>query len=830
MKKFFKSKSFIYFSLSLLIAVAVSCAAIAGERSIACAEGVGSEIVLPSSYSEYYDLYCPVDIAFCGETFAILENDEADASKNRLVVFNGERYTAYSLSDYGATEIEYFGNDILFLSGSRIYKFLFADNAAQDTGLVAAYSFSVCDNDVLLNNSNGIEIYSYASGTFSLSCSLPFDRRIETLVLDSSAAYYFSGTSIYSFDRTTEEATQIATYKNLGTARYSAIRDGKLYFAVESGIFCCDAATGVYKRVNLAASSDDVRGLAFGGERLYACYKGVGAVNEIDLKTFGTEDHDADAENFTSYAITYDGNRIDRISSAASSLSVTKDALFVLDGFSIKRSGERFTEYSLAPFVESDSVISAFSTDDKTLCAVEALASGDTVLHFYSFKDGFSQTATVTDYTSVTDVICFEGDYLFINNRTNSSKQYAEVLRIAPDGTDAMIVADPLGTGWKIGTDAFGEIYLDLSVDGGEYIYSATKGKMLAISATVNSIFGDFDGNVYFADDEKIYRFDGTEKREFTPTLWANAPENAVIKKLGVLTETDRVYVLYNGFVVAIPDGLGIVTPKTVPVPEDFLIDFTENVALKKAKSGSKLFRISLDDKEENGVFDYIRKGTETEETEYLVIRSFDNYSLAANLDGTFFIRNADLYDAPAPKITEADYSRFVTSDMNAYKLPLAYPPFDDFKINKNAEVTVYGRLVFGGTEYSLITFDGKKGYVPSAFLKSAIADSTPAVKYESATIGRRGATVYEDSELKAEKGTLKYGDTVYVVSEENGIKKIVYGDGYGYIKSETIKSRTYYSVRSIIVISALFIGLVSSLAFVLKTRVFRKKKSKTDI
>ena len=811
------------FLISLIIAVLAASLFSFAATALADVE-IGTEISLPSSYVEYFDLVCPVDIDFGEDKFAILENDERAPQNNRLIVNENDVYTVYDLSTFDATEIRFFGDYILFLSNSRIYIFDLDTATAADTGMVAATSFSVCGKVVLTNTSSGLDVYRANNEPFpdfARSFSVSLQYAPETVVLaDENTAYYFYNKAIYAYDlsaRTGEFGTGFS-----GDAHYSTSHDGIVYFSVSGGIFRFDKDYRL-SQINYTPSSD-VQGIAINDGRLFACYKDDGAVNEVTL-----ENDNPYVDNFTLFAITYDGDRINRLSDRVKDSEYSGGLFYSLDGDKIKCADfekKTYSEIDLASFIGAGSVVNDFATDNKTLLFVEALAGGDTKLHLLDISDGAQAIADFTEFTSVTKVFYYEGEYYFINNKTNVSRQYAEVNRLkkTDGGYMGEVVFSPQGTGWDLYIDVFGEIYVSVLTEGKNVVISSERGELFETATAAKSPFVDFDGNVfYILNDNAIYRFDSDEltAEAYLPNLWQNAPESAELRDL-VPAEDGRFYLLYNGFVLKTVGDMKVGTPDKISVPEDFAVSLNETPEIVSLKENGKLFSVSLSDSGE--FFDYRGYKTYSPDKKLVLVYEFSKYSVLADDYGSYIARTADIADKADAEISQKNEFLYITNDLNGYALPVLDEPYETIRLDLNDKVKVVGEFGFNGVKYSLIEAGAVRCFIPSAFLKPAVADTASYTVYVKATVGQKGATVFLDSKLNNASDKLNYGETVYVVEETDGVSKIVYGNGFAYVKTSDLSTRTHYAIRNLLVILVLFVAILSTVFFLLRTRVFKKK------
>ena len=121
---------------------------------------------------------------------------------------------------------------------------------------------------------------------------------------------------------------------------------------------------------------------------------------------------------------------------------------------------------------------------------------------------------------------------------------------------------------------------------------------------------------------------------------------------------------------------------------------------------------------------------------------------------------------------------------------------------------------------------DGEdKGYLPASLVKPAVATDNSPVEYYTIKIGKSGAKVYSDKKLTEQIGFIDGETTVYAIRQEDKVILIKFGEGEGYINSDDAKPSTYYSVRNIIVISALFVGLFVTVVYLIRNKVFKRKE-----
>ena len=790
---------------------------------------VRTDIVLPESYEQLFSLSCPVDVDYEGDDFLILERDENEQSNNKLHVYRNGEYKTYALSDYNATQARFFKGRILFLSNSKLYLFDESSADCSSTGMVAATAFSFYGNKILATVSGGIVGYVADENDGVLTfeekpeLSLSINDKPEILIMTSEeSAYYFLDKNIYYYN-VSEGTTELITAFS-GDARYAVSHGDGIYYSVESGVFCFDVNKKTNVRLNNTQSRADVKGIAFCGERLMAAYKGDRAIREIDLSA-----PDKESENFTLYAVTDRSDLVNRIPENVKDFAYYGGKLFITDGKILKIADPDKSEYSVYPlgeFVSDNAEISALSVAGDKIALIETLEEGgkkitEIVILSYS-AEGLKKETTFGEYTSVTSITACEDRFYFINNTTSSNEPYAEINAVCSDLTvNAVKMAH--GTGWKISVDIFGEIYISLVDENKNYVYSSERGNLIETDDKATDIFSDLDGNVYYLVGGTLYRFDGEDQKAFDISLWKNAPENATLKAMELIDQTDTVYLLYNGFILK-TDDLNVSTPYKIAPPEDYSLDLSREYSIVELSEGTKLFAISLNLSDGAAYFDYNGYTAKSDDGAYILVREFSNYAVLADQSGAYIVRRNEYVSALPAVLNENKRTAFITNDAHAYKVPLLTEEFAAFELKLNSPVEVLSVCNFNGTDYSLVKVGEFSGYIPSAFLKDGVADAGTPVGYKKATVGKRGAKVYSSAEKTEILAELNYGDAVYVLEESDGISKIVYGDGVAFVETDALSSLSYYAVRNLIAILLLFVALFTSVIFILKTRVFKKK------
>ncbi len=783
---------------------------------------ISTSIVTPASYEEFCDLNSPIDV-YRDEDIIVI------AEANRIITFSNETFKFYPLTNYNISKISYFLGYVLFLSNSRIYSLNLETSEIFETPVNVATFFTLYGNTLVSNPSNSVYYYAISQTEtgleFTITQTFNLGYNVSAMALDKDYLYFFHEKKLYKF----VGGSCQEVINNLPAERFSAVINNKVYFTSPNGLYEIDVAASSLK--TLAVKSEKLelgsvyepQGVFVFNNALLLCDSSLNAVALYDLQNYG----------FTDYAITSRSDADNRISSEVYDISAGNNKIYALDNNAVKvYDTENKLHYSLSlSGFQGASIISVL--DDYIL-----LSSGSNTYLVKEENGKLSQVQIKTDVSSfknVTSICSYEDAFYFINNETISSNQYAVIYKLSLSTLEISSIGAIAGRGDLIEADLFGKIYICV-FDASQQTYSIYSSQiseinptlLVSLQSTPLSFVVDFETNLYvLVSGNEILKFTNPSYAVTSSqiSLSQNLPSQISAKKICLLEATNRAFALYEGFIVELGTELEISTPQKLQIPNDYENKLNISPEIVTVNEGAKIFKIDLPSHtKEDEFFKYVNYEQTKTTLKFVKLFETDRYYLVANAEGYYVVRITDVTCDSAVFKTE-NKKAYLVSNANTYLYPVIEDYFKNQPLSTNQEITVIASLDFNGVNYSLIKSGENEGYVPTSMLKNSIATSSIPQNYKTKTIGAKKAIVYAEEGLLTQIGEILENSTVYILEEKNGVAKIIYNDGVGYINSSFIVDAGYYSKRNLIVILVLFIGIFSTSIYLLKTRVFGKKK-----
>lgn len=788
---------------------------------------VSTNILLPKTYLEYYQLYSPIDVWTNEKEFVI-------SQPNKIIYFDGELYHSYELTQ-NVSRVYKLNNNIIFLAGSKIYTINVQTNLITEQTSInsAGTSFDIYNGILVTNPSNEIRYYlitdsenfvceelttklislSYTPNTLSLNGA----NQTETL-------FYSFESNVHKLTPT--ENTVIAT--NLSNIRSISSSDNAIFVCYKDGIKKFDYSGNELAFLPISGNNslDNITEPNCGfyvNNSLFVADKSLNAilgVNATDLKING-------------FSITANHNSISRISQDVKEIQVVDNELFILDKNLKKLNLENneITEYSLSSY----SGLKFFATTNNTV-----LLSSGTNLIFAKFEKGELETISINSplsrFENVTAITTFENDYYVLNNETINNQQRAVIYKLSTQTAEIETHSSFLGRGDDLTSDVFGDIYVALyNYNTASYSVNATdisasKNKVVSSSANqILSIFADYEGNVFaLYENNIITKTSPTKTETFEIEKSKNLPELSQAIDFSLSLNNETVYLLYKGYVLTMPSvEIGVATPNKIAVPENFGYVLSDNLTFVTVKNGAKLFEINLEKTPVFGeYFNYEKmKANQNVTKQFVLITSTERYSLIASKDMSAIVRTEDMVSF-TPEIIESSQKGYFVNDCSTYVYPIIANQFSLDGFTKNQKVEIKKQLTFNGESYSFISCNDKQGYVATSMLKSGIAfEKDPNLL--TTKILTKNAVAYYDVELTNKCAELNSGDQIMVISQVNDqITKVLVNGTECYVLSDCLKSKSPQIIKNVIVISILFLSLFIT-AIYFSYRVFSSKRTR---
>ena len=664
---------------------------------------------------------------------------------------------------------------------------------------------------------------------------LSADARKITVLSDGKMCYFNEG-KLLPFDFTS--GTGEAIVSNLGEIRYTATDGENVYYSTANGVYKIDVSKQTTSLLISAVADKKLfnlvepQGVSYHDGMLYIADRTMNTVYEFDL----------DKNELTDLAVTDRGDSHVRLDGA---VDFDNDGaeIFTLEHECVK-------SYDIVTGRKSAYTLSGLRGARLIAADGGYIFLADSSYPYVVKRDGESLkevaiSGDASKFKNVTDVKSHEGAFYFINNESINSVMTACFYRLSTLDMRIEKIGGVVGTGLKLTSDVFGNFYVCVK-NGNVFEYysfniadfEATFSTYPLFTTTTEplSLFVDIESDVYALFDGGVMRcfpdLYGADPDLYQIVLSDNLPADTKIKEALLIGGTTDVYFLSDSVLLKAEDGsaLGesIVTPSRLAVPEDYKIELDLSPTLATVKKGAKLFTVEPPTlNEQKGTsdryFTYADFTVQTADDEYIVLSETEKYFLLST--GTYYAlaRREDVTVFEA-RICDYNGEYYMVSAFGVSCYPQTDGYFENGRLSVDQKVTANGAVTFNGVKYVYVSAGEVNGFVPETLLKTAVSDDNTPTDYYTVKIAKGGATVFKDEALTEAIGSLEAEKQYYALSGQNGVVKIIYGDGVAYISSANVASSTSYSIKNIIVISALFIALLSSLIYLLKTRVFSKK------
>lgn len=780
-----------------------------------------SDMMLPNSYLEYYRLNAPQDVWTDGNEYVICET-------GKIIYFDGALFNEYDLSEYSISKVYKVNDFILFLSSSKIYSInLSTSEIKEESAIYAGTSFYVQGSTLITNPSSEIRYYTFSAenSVFSVE-ELSIKRKSLTftpsvLALDSDQTlYYMHEGSLYKISDANSEvlASDISNARSLSISDY-------IFISFEDGIKKLDKSGNTLSFLPISGERNlsnisHPRGIFYCDQKLYIADDNLNAILRYDLQT----------DKLSDFYITTNHNASGRISQDAKSIFATEKTVYVLDTNYIKAidvETEKVSEITLSGF----SGLKMLASTNNTF-----LLSSGTNLILAKVKgntlESIEISGNISRLENVSALATFENDYYVLNNETVNNQQRAVVYKLSSTNPVLTQHSTVAGRGDALTTDVFGDVYVEVynEADAKFYVYatdvSASKHKQISVSQDkMIAMFADYEGSLFgLLENNTVTKTTPNSTVNNEISLSDNLPSSSFAIDFSVYQGSNFAYFLYKGFVLKIStEALSISTPQQIPVPDDFEIKFIENPAYVTLKNGAKMFEVSLDSAPDFGeYFDYkTMRANKDENVKYVEIARTGRYSLILNDKTCAIARTEDTVSSTVEKTALNEYA-YAVNDISFY----AYPVIKEFtsilSISKNDLVTVKETFAFNDFEFALVEKDGNFGYVAKSMLKQGIASNLTSLEVKSKLV-TQNSTLFFDEELSSEIKKIEKGTLIALLSEKDGVSTVLYDGKVCYIESSALIDKNTQVLKNICVVALLFIALLSSGIYLVKTLLNKK-------
>ena len=810
---------------------------------------ISTGIFLPTSYLQYYKLDNPYAIY---RSSTASEEFVAISHKDSIVIYKNEKFASIDLDLEGVsvTVIQRYKNFLLFLYKSTIHSVDITGFEEENwspnlvnTGIYSSNSFSVCDDYVIIQNSNFIEKHQIIQGdAFAInneSVAKLQQNNTSMLLLSKNEKVYFSKIGekgIYEWYGFTSvyldaEATSVSTLTESD--------DGNtLYYSCPEGVFAVNLQTRERTLIRATVEKTDEsdlgniyspQGLCLIENNLWVVDNSINAVQDIDL----TKTTETGEKEFTDFAITTNSSAVNRLTASVKDITVDKDKIYALDEGRIVvindiNSTERtYNRINLATPVNKFTVGDGYVlySFGKTL-TLRKITPSSTDENILELENSFS--TTLTDTGEIMDVAFSEGTFYVISTTIYNNANHPVIYTVKVDDETPILEKFLLegtneGTAQQVTADVFGVVYYCTYTGGNFEFYSYDGEKVNLINTTekesdIRNLQTDFDGKLYaLYDENRVDRIeDGsliTKTLQTSPNLGNISPA----KSMCLSCNSETAYFIFEGLILhsSMPEEMDITTPHTIDIPQNFNLEFNENQSFANVKDGAKLFKIDVT-KLDGKYFKFLDYSeVKNEQTDYAVRSLNDKYSLLIKENVVAVARNSDVISTFT---TDSEIlSGFAVVEFAYYSIPVLESHYvSSKKVEKFSKVDIIGKVNFNGLEYYEVSYNGEYGYIPDTFIVDNVISEIDSASITDAYVYKKGGVTVYDSNGE-EIGTLAKKTKVTVLSYGERLM-IIYGEKIGFVDSECIVNDSRSDILKSIAV------FISALSLFVTTIYFEKR------
>lgn len=858
--KNFTCKKYKYLIISLMAALtfALFTLSFLGGYSAAANSNYSANIFLPSTALEYYALNNPIDVYSDEQITAIAQDDQT------LLISKDGAFEKVNASFTIIKQINKLDDNTLLVSDNGpIYKIDLTtltktDLKDSEGNIVSGNYFDLNQNYLVTAYNNQAIIYTLNSGTLTKNITFPANGNSPVTINSDDLIFYVNDGNIKM--ATPSNLISPPTLKSGVNPKHMIADKNYLYYVENQQISRIELATGTetnlivdgndkYELSNLISPS----GITFKNGNLFIADTELDAVQEFEI-----------VENklcFTGYAITSGKTAYNRITSSASNIDRYLNKIAVLDQNRLsvittsdtdKYSPDNYNNY----FAED---LGGTLPDAFTLGKDYALLSFN---HGLSLKilplssgEKIAPYAVDVPNSGIVEDIFYQSGYFYIvvSNSTNSRiYQLAETTLTpsAPQDTSALFselfsIEKTVIDATHIAVDVFKNVYLadnnanvKLCVKENAYAYTNLDSTNIS---NVIKMQTDLGGNLFVLTSNGIYNY---SQNQFNSIDLLPPQSGDQIKSFAMDFDKNEVFVLYaNKEYICVANEVGNISIENVSATNDLYVITSQTANINQLKFATIKEGANKYSVVRNGNnFDY--KGLTVGTDEYVIICDIAvNNSLTltalAEKNGVILVNKNEINEY-APEQKAAPQSAFITTDVNAYYLPIinakteyALSSTDKIRLEKGAKInpscTITVKSWHNGellnVDFYFAQFEHQStllsGYIPVSFTVEVLAQNFVWENYSIEKIS--STTLYSDEDLTNELDILDAGD-IRLISKNNGVAKIAVqtqsGFIVGYIDAGAILNAPNTAVRNILIILAVSASICGTATYF----IMRKK------
>ncbi len=846
-------KKFLTFIISILTLTCIlSASSVYSFADTQSNTKLETEIVLPSTYQEYFELFSPTDIYYDNEVTAILEVTEFEngQKQTRLIVYkNGEYKTA--TFPYTLSQLWHFGNFLVTAKNSRPYlinldTLEISEKALNDSeeNEIDIHCFAANSKHLATKNKSGIFIYKVTV----LPDTLKFEKLSNTIggvassdntkiaINENNDIFYFKlngKLASYKFfeNGQSPDEKEYEFFKPDGVIT-DIIADNNYFYVLSSdSLQKIDIENEEAKALAYLKNSENVisdlkspKSMTFKDGNVLIADNNCNKIVELSSKDF----------SYTGFAITTTASANNRLTANTKDISVLGEKIAILNG----KNG----------FTVTDGKTFNISNDSDKLASASNIALGEekvaftnsNELYFVDLTNKEIEQIDVENYDNITSIAYASGNFylstyqnIFIVSEFIVSETEKKVEKFSvPNNLTNLLTAD---------------------VDGNIYVYSKTiesniiteynsKGATLdTFNLTYESkdLGVDVNGNVYsLSNGNVIEYFKNGSAKTAELDISKNLPEGVNATSMAISYDSQKIYFLFDGkgFILSTEFAENDAITN-VSVPSNFALtgsvaNDVNTLKLYNLKENSNIYEISTNYSGETFIYenlsqadksDYVYAGIAYCKTSY----GEHPFLILANENRLILIKQNDATEKTID-LTADISSGYTGTKFNLYYYPILTSnglyALENATLAKNTAINVLAEVEINGRSFYYASVDGKNGYIIKTAVIETLAEQFVRGKFSYKNL--MSCNIYTDATMSEVATSLTQKTTVKATKVENDIYCVEFTTESG----ETINGFVYEkyftkngekAVRNAIIIGILAFSVSATSIFF----IYRKRR-----
>ncbi len=829
-----------YLALILLSLIAI-CSAFGFLRSysVKALTPKNTELFLPKTGLEYYELSSPIDVYSDDEITAIIQRDDQS-----LHVYQNGSFTKIPLTFTDLQQVKKLDQNTLLVSDGVLYTItinsyqkqsLIYDNAGVNEPVDANY-FDYNGKFLIKVFNTVVVVYGIENGVPVSKTPFPGCTKAPVAINENDFIFFVKNNNICKLSLHDSIISKPEVLLENETPKQMIAKGDFVYYLTNGGrIYKLNVndKTNVELTIPTGTRYDlgyviSPTSISFKGDNLLVTDSNKNTVQEFKI--------DGNNLVFTGFAIAENKTAFNRIGKTAKDVEVYGDTLAILDGykFTLINANDNFDAYNPDCFTDytaselGGALPDRFALGKNTALFLYSPSTTNSFVKLFNLKDGIlSEQFSVPTYSAIRDITYQSGYYYLVSDDAGTD---TKVYKFDENGVvfDTVVLNKNLSErAKKLIVDVFGNIFILNEQDkitkyqSGNDIFTvpAPSGVSLLDLST------DLGGTIFALGNNTVYYLDA--QRTWQSELLQSPVRNALASSFAMNFVNKQVYFIFNGqeFVYKTTE-LSNLALTSLPVPTEYKTTASnadvDALKLIKPKDGANVYSVTLTEQNGFKFNELIDSGKEYALICTIVPTSYVDTTLKlyalAGQDGVVII-NENQADYLPVNFSESPDKAFVTTSVSMYYLPIitkngGYALSNEngvIELAKGTEILPFTNTAFTFLDreyyFAKATVNGVEytGYVPIAFTVPVLAEDVTFEEYSYVKVKK--TSMYREKDFTTYLTDLPNNTVVKLIETDKTIAKIAYktngGWSVAYVSAQAIKNEPNVAIRNTLIILA---------------------------